>query len=75
MNKFALLYEDNEHCGVYVIDQSLPPTLISLYDTLGEKSSCTPSEKRKYAIIWHTHSNNSKFYPYTKYKCIMWYKY
>jgi hypothetical protein len=74
----SLLTHSQEYCGKYVVQDPVclisPPgnTCVLKHhqltvgtDSNGRKS-CVIHEKEFYSVIWHTHPNDSKFYPSTE---------
>ena len=56
---------DYEMCGIYTLNSPIAaPFLLNEYSRIdGNSDNCTITNKEDYAIIWHTHSYKSKYYP------------
>ena len=72
----SLLIKNMEYCGKYVSNVDIASVIsgakcvlkrddvtIGPNLTNGARGSCIHNEKDLYSIIWHTHPNESKFYP------------
>jgi len=68
----SLLNQEVEYCGKYIIKEYFSNTNICVLMkhedvnsgcVINNRPNCSATHKGRYGILWHTHPDNSKFYP------------